>query len=125
MEEDPPSTRDHNLGAAAYSAGNAVQRRALTWIGAALIAVPGVQSCSSDIAPTDYAVRITEGGSCEVEGESLACSEVVPKLLSLCPGAKCTVVIELEPRGRPELMIEVFKALVAERFTSVSVESRS
>lgn len=102
-----------------------MSHRILISIAATLVLSSGLQGCTSDSVASDFEVRITEQGTCELAGKSVACSETGSEMLALCPNAKCSVVIRSNASGKAELAVVAFKSLTEARLARVSFESRS
>jgi biopolymer transport protein ExbD len=99
--------------------------QALVRIASVVVAFMSVSACSNNTSATDFTVRVTEQGSCEVAGERLACDSIGPKVLSLCPSARCNVQIEADAGGKSEQVVMAFKSLTELRFSRVSFSSKS
>lgn len=95
-------------------------KQGLIRIATALLFITGAQAHSEDITASEFKVRITEQGTCELAAENVACTAVSSKVLALCPSRKCKVLITSAFRGSSGLMVATFKSLVEEHFASVS-----
>jgi hypothetical protein len=80
---------------------------------------------AKDSTIAEVKVRVTDQGACEVGGYSVSCDSVGSKVLSLCPKARCRVLVDPDVGSDSEAVVAAFKSLVREHFSEVSIRSRT